>query len=166
MRDPVRDRDRLEHILSAIDNVLEFAQGKGVEELDTNKLLFYAVVKNIEIMGEAAFKLTKAFCEQHPNTPWKDIMRMRHVLVHDYYQISNKEVWQVITKDLEPLRSQIANYIETVDWEKWEYDEQAIADDAIHKKLVQSAIKMKNDGIPFEKIAQYTGLTKSEIDIL
>ena len=82
MRENVRDRDRLEHILEAIVNILDFAEGKTKEELEADKLRYYGIVKNIEIIGEASYKLTHAFCND--------------VLVHDYYQISSKEVWKVI----------------------------------------------------------------------
>ena len=110
----------MEHIIESIDNVFAFTEGKSLEDIDRDKILFFALVKNIEIIGEAAFKLTKSFCELHPETPWESIMKMRHVLVHDYYQISSKEIWKVIKEDLEPLRSQIANYIASTDWKDWE----------------------------------------------
>ena len=96
MREPVRDRDRLEHMVEAITNILEFADGKKQEEIEVDKLRYNGIVKNIEIIGEAAYKLTNAFRCQHTETPWEFIMKMRHVLVHDYYQISPKEVWIVI----------------------------------------------------------------------
>ena len=120
MREPVRDKGRLEHMIESIDNVFAFTEGKSLDDIDNDKILFFALVKNIEIIGEAAFKLTKSFCELHPETPWESIMKMRHVLVHDYYQISSKEIWKVIKEDLEPLRSQIANYIASTGWKKWE----------------------------------------------
>lgn len=49
--------------------------------------MYYAVVKNIEIIGKTAHHLTKSFCKQHPETEWDNIIKMRNVLVHDYYQI-------------------------------------------------------------------------------
>ncbi len=92
MRENVRDRDRLEHIVEAIDRILAFADGKTKEELEADDLKYYGIVKNIEIIGEATYMLTRAFCVQHPETPWEFIAKMRHVLVHDYYQIEPREV--------------------------------------------------------------------------
>ena len=83
MRENVRDRERLEHIIEAIDCILDFSDCKTKEELEADKLKFYGIVKNIEIIGEAAYKLTHAFCREHPETPWEFIMKMRHVLVHE-----------------------------------------------------------------------------------
>jgi len=119
MREPIRDKGRLEHILSSIDNIFDFADGKSITDLSDNKMLFFAVVKNIEIIGEAAHKLTDAFKNQHQEVPWPYIIKMRHVLVHDYYQISVREVWKVIREDLGPLRQQIASYLSDTDWNVW-----------------------------------------------
>ena len=70
MREPVRDRERLEHIVEAIDNMLDFADGRTKEELEADKLRYYGIVKNVEIVGEAAYKPTKAFRKEHPATPY------------------------------------------------------------------------------------------------
>lgn len=90
-----------------------------VEDLHESELVYYGIVKNIEIIGEAAYKLTRDFKESHPDTPWDYIVKMRHVLVHDYYQINDDDLWMVISSDLNPLRSQVKEYIETTDWEQW-----------------------------------------------
>ncbi len=164
MRENVRDRDRLEHIVEAITNILDFADGKTKEELEADKLRYYGIVKNIEIIGEAAYKLTHAFCREHPETPWEFIMKMRHVLVHDYYQISSKEVWNVIKEDLKPLREQVTSYLADTNWDEWEKSEVVIKESAAHKTLIQTAQRMKNDGLPIKQISRYTGLTAEEIE--
>ena len=73
-------------------------------------MLFYAIVKNLEIIGEAAYMLTPAFKDRHPETPWKRIIGLRHILVHDYYQVDADELWNIIQNDLAPLRSQVDTY--------------------------------------------------------
>ena len=95
----------------AIDNVHEFLEGKTYEDLCKDKLLFFAVVKNIEIVGEAANNLTKELQAQHPEVHWKDVISMRHVLVHDYYNIDAKTAWQTAQDNLPSLRVQIANIL-------------------------------------------------------
>ena len=166
MREPIRDKGRLEHIVDAIDNIFSFAKGKTVDVLDSEKLLFYAVVKNIEIIGEAAFRLTKEFRQQHPETPWSSIVLMRHVLVHDYYQIKSKEVYKVINEDLQPLRDQISRYLSETDWEAWEKQEIAPAESAVHKNMVQTARRMLSKGFDVKEIAEITGLSAEEISEL
>ena len=166
MRENVRDRERLEHIIDAIDCILDFSDFKSIEDLSADKLKYYGIVKNIEIIGEAAYKLTRAFCREHPETPWEFIMKMRHVLVHDYYQISTREVWKVVKEDLHPLREQVARYLDEVDWEEWEKNEVVITETATHKSLVQTASRMKRDGMTAKLISRYTGLTEEEIEEL
>lgn len=166
MREPVRDKERLEHIIASIDNIFDFTKGKTQQDLDVDKMMFYAVVKNIEVIGEAAFRLTKTFCQLHPDTPWPSIVRMRHVLVHDYYQIKNKEVWKVINEDLQPLRNQISNYISETDWEAWGKQEIVPAESDAHRSLVQAARRMLSKGISAEEISEITGLSIEEISDL
>ena len=120
MREPIRDRSRLEHILTAIDRVMEFVKNNSFDELSENDLVYYGIVKNIEIVGEAAYKLSQQFRDVHPETPWKIIMKMRHVLVHDYYQIEKDEIRFVIDDDLPPLCEQVTRYLSETDWEAWE----------------------------------------------
>ena len=164
MRELVRDRDRLEHIVEAIDRILEFATNRTKEEVEADNLKYYGIVKNIEIIGEATYKLTHAFCRQHPETPWEFIAKMRHVLVHDYYQIDSEQVWNVIQKDLSPLRKQVEAYLINVDWEEWEKNEIVIMESAAHKSLIQTAQRMKRDGITAKQISRYTGLSTEEIE--
>ena len=115
MREPIRDRARLEHILSAIDRVFSFVEGHDLEEIHKDGVLYYAVVKNIEIIGEAAYMLTTEFKDAHPYTPWKIIIGMRHFLVHGYYEVAAEEVRNVIEKDLQPLKEQIEAYLKELD---------------------------------------------------
>ena len=111
MREKIKDFDRLLHIKESIDNVFEFMEGKSVNDLANDKLLFYGVVKNIEIIGEAAYMLTKEFIASHPETPWIDIIGMRHILVHGYYTASPLFIWDTYKNDLDVLKQQIEVYI-------------------------------------------------------
>ena len=111
MRERIKDDDRLLHIIEAIANVFEFLEGKTVDDLTNDKLLFYGVVKNVEIIGEAAYMLTNEFKGRHPATPWIDIVGMRHVLVHGYYTASPLFIWDTYKNDLDVLRHQIESYI-------------------------------------------------------
>lgn len=166
MREPVRDRERLEHILEAIDRVLGFAEGKTKEELETDRMNFYGIVKNIEIIGEAAYKLTKAFRIEHPETPWDDIIKMRHILIHDYFQIDEEAVIYVIEDNLRPLREQVARYLAETNWEEWEKNEVVITESATHKTLIQTATRMKSRGYELDEICKITGLSRDEIEWL
>ena len=111
MRDSIRDKDRLRHILKAIDNINSFLGSKTKEEFYHDLILYHAIVNNLSIIGEASYKLTKQFIINHSETPWKHIINMRHFLVHGYYQVSKKIVWDTVKNDLKDLKEQIETYL-------------------------------------------------------
>ena len=110
MREKPKDINRLSHIIEAIDNLFEFTQGISFDEYKGNKILRFAIIKNLEIIGEAADLLTNEFKEKHPEVEWKVIIGMRHVLVHGYYQISDEMVWATIQTELLPLKEKVELY--------------------------------------------------------
>ncbi|MBR6963181.1 MAG: DUF86 domain-containing protein [Prevotella sp.] len=119
MREQLKDRKRLEHILAAIDRVVRYTNGKTFDDLIEDDMMYYAVVKNIEMMGEAANMLTAEFQNAHPETPWKMVKGMRNYIVHEYFQIDNNVVWDVVSNELNPLREQIEKYLIETNWEQW-----------------------------------------------
>lgn len=112
MRDPNRDKSRLEHILQAIERIKRYTLDKTFEEFIANDMMYYAVVKNIEILGEASNMLTEDFRLNHPNTPWKQVNGMRNYIIHEYFQVDNNVVWDVVTGDLPILEEQIKEYLQ------------------------------------------------------
>ena len=112
MREPLNDPIRLQHILEATERINEFTSGFSEKEFDVDVMRKHATVYNIQIIGEAAYKLSSEFKQSHPDTPWAVIEKMRHILVHDYYQVNNHIMWLVITEDIPALRAQIQQYIE------------------------------------------------------
>ena len=114
MREPNRDKGRLEDIVSYSANVIEFVNGKSFEEFTSNKLLYFAVLKNVEIIGEAAYMLSLEFKDAHPELPWNEIVAMRHVLVHGYSNISDRNLWVTATEDIAPLKQQVEEYLKNM----------------------------------------------------
>lgn len=111
MRESIRDIERLRHILQAIDILQNGSQRYTAEQAEGDTIIFYGFVKQVEIIGEAVYKLSKDFREKHPNTEWDVIEGMRHVLVHGYYEITPHKVWNVIKKELPSLKLQIESYV-------------------------------------------------------
>jgi uncharacterized protein with HEPN domain len=66
-----------------------------------------AVIRNVEILGEAAKNISKHFCSQHPEIPWKNIAGMRDKLIHDYFGVNLDVVWDVVRTDLPPMILQL-----------------------------------------------------------
>ena len=98
-------------MLQAIERICRYTKGKNFEDFIADDMMYYAVVKNIEILGEASNMLTEVFRQAHPKTPWKQVNGMRNYIVHEYFQVDNNVVWDVITNDLPVLEQQIKEYL-------------------------------------------------------
>ena len=110
MREHSRDKERLEHILAAIQIIENGLSAYPKDELLENPLLYYGLVKQIEIIGEAANLLTHEFRETHSDVNWRPIVAMRNVLVHDYIHISKDMLWATITQDIPAFKEHIERY--------------------------------------------------------
>lgn len=120
MREKARDKGRLENIIEYSNNVSTLIEGYSMDAFLADKRTYYAVIKNVEIVGEAAYMLSKAFKELHPETPWSIVQGMRHVLVHDYANIDETELYNTAVNDIPVLRSQVERYLSETDWQEWE----------------------------------------------
>jgi len=165
MRERARDRGRLEDIIEYSNNVTKFINGHTFETFVADKLTYYSVIKNIEVVGEASYMLSKAFKKAHPATPWKVVQGMRHVLVHDYAHIDSKELYNTAVNSIPELRQQIEKYLAETDWEKWEVLPDDFEDTA-DENAVKLARRMKADNMDAKQISRYTGLTEKEIEKL
>jgi len=97
------DRVRLQHMLDAAHEAVAFTQGRVREDLDADRMLTLSLVKEIEIIGEAANQVSETTREQLPGIPWADITGMRNRLVHVYFDINLDILWRTAQHDLPPL---------------------------------------------------------------
>ena len=111
MREKVRDRGRLEHILEAIESIEEYHAQYTFEDIKKNKLIFYGFTKLVEVIGEAVYMLSTEFRDSHSDVNWRQIERMRHVLVHGYYTIDPESLWATIEDDIPELKPWIVKYL-------------------------------------------------------
>ncbi len=95
---------RLRHMLDAANEAVEFASGKKREDLDKNRMLTLSIIKSIEIIGEAASKISETLKNDSADTiPWLDIINMRHRLIHNHFDVNIDVVWQTVKGDLPDL---------------------------------------------------------------
>lgn len=112
MRERSRDKERLCHMLDAIQVIQDGVTTYAKEDLLGKPLLYYGLVKQVEIIGEAANMLTQEFRDEHPDTNWRPIVNMRHVLVHDYIHINPVMLWETIEHNLPDLKTSLERYIQ------------------------------------------------------
>ncbi len=102
-----RDPKYLLDMLLAAEDARSFASSLSRDDLDQSRLHQYAIVRVIEIIGEAGRMVSPQTKDAHPEIPWRLIVNMRHRLVHDYGNVDLDIVWDVIQNDLPPLIEQL-----------------------------------------------------------
>lgn len=98
-------------MLTSINILLANKDKYDLDKVKDDPIVFYGFVKHVEIIGEAVYMLTKEFRESHTQVNWKVIENMRHVLVHGYYKINPKQVWDTIDHDIAALKPFIEVFI-------------------------------------------------------
>jgi uncharacterized protein with HEPN domain len=114
MKGRLGDRQRLLHILEAIDEIQTYTVNTDIKSFLSNSMMRFACVKQIEIIGEAANTITSETKAIFTDLEWKQIIGMRHVLVHEYFGVDFDLIWQVIINDLPALKMKILNVINTI----------------------------------------------------
>lgn len=114
MKQPRRDAERLRDVLEAIA-AIQRHQTESFEEFAADEVLRGFTLKEVEIIGEAVLKTSRALKDAHPEVPWQAIEKTRHVFVHDYFAIEWDKLWDVVTRHLEPLREQIEAILAKLD---------------------------------------------------
>ena len=98
-------------MLDAVKEVEQFTSGKSRKDLDKDRLLTLGVIKAIEMIGEAASKVTSDVRRQFPDIPWDDIIGMRNRLIHGYYKVDLNRVWTTVIDDIPLLRKQLEEIV-------------------------------------------------------
>jgi len=94
-------------ILESINAIEKFSKGINKKELDLNRLVQSAIIREIEIIGEAVKNLPNSFREKYQEIPWNKIAGMRDIIIHGYFRVDLDAVWEVIRRDLPILKKQI-----------------------------------------------------------
>lgn len=95
-----KDSARLEHMLEAARDAMQFAEGRCRNDLDRDKQLAQSLRKSIEDLGEAAKHVSPEFRNEHPEIPWSRLAGTRDVLIHRYFAIDYDVVWKIVTEHL------------------------------------------------------------------
>jgi uncharacterized protein with HEPN domain len=101
------DRIRIQHIIDAAQEALSFVRDTDQENFSKNRMMILSVIKEIEIIGEAASKITDETKLKYLDVPWKDIVGMRNRLIHGYFDVDVKIVWNTTRINLPPLVSSL-----------------------------------------------------------
>ncbi len=109
-----KDLVRLKHMLDSSHAILEFTKGKKRTSLNTSRLLFSAVLREFEILGEAAGKVSDKTKNKFSDIPWKQLIGMRNRLIHAYFDVDRDIVWKTIREYVPLLCKDLQKIIESL----------------------------------------------------
>lgn len=112
----------LTDMMEAIDAIAEYTNGMDYESFLKTRMARDAVVRNVQVLGEAANRVSKPFRDQHTSIEWMRIIRTRHILVHDYFGLDYEILWRIITVHLPPLRQAINHILDSTPLEDADVD--------------------------------------------
>ncbi len=102
----------LEDIVEAIERISEYTRDYSQEEFQNDQKTIDAVVRNIEIIGEAVSNIPDDLRNKNPQIPWKKIVGVRNIVIHKYFGVDTNTLWIIITKQLPEFKSQISMIID------------------------------------------------------
>jgi uncharacterized protein with HEPN domain len=108
MRD---DQAYLSHILEAIETIESYIVGSTFDEFKANKMMVDAVVRELEIIGEASNHLSDDLRERHADVPWLKMRGLRNFVIHEYFSVNEKIVWDTCKQNLPELKAQISRLV-------------------------------------------------------
>ncbi len=101
----------LEDMLEAIGQIEEYTEDVSIVEFDRDRMRFDAVIRNLEVIGEAAKQIPESVREINPDIEWRKIAGLRDILIHKYFDINKEIVWDVVQTKLPVLKAQIVTLI-------------------------------------------------------
>jgi len=97
----------LHHIIDAIDTIFQYSKNLDYSSFKKDRKTQDAIIRQLEIIGEASSKLEENFIQTHSHIPWRDIKDFRNKLIHDYWELDTELIWNVATREIKKLRNQL-----------------------------------------------------------
>jgi uncharacterized protein with HEPN domain len=111
MKGKIGDRQRLLHILDSISEIEQYTSKVNFSSFVENSMMRFACIKHIEIIGEASNNISNETKLKFTDIQWRQIVGLRHILVHEYFGIDNTLIWQIIVSDIPKLKSAVQSVL-------------------------------------------------------
>jgi uncharacterized protein with HEPN domain len=111
MKSKLGDKARLQHILDAIKEIEEYISGISFKVFQSNSMMQYATIKQLEIIGESSNHITQHFKRLYKEIQWQEIIGLRNLLIHEYFGVDTHIVWDIIKNDIPKLKSQVVDIL-------------------------------------------------------
>jgi len=106
--------DFLNDIYDAINKGISFINKMSYEEFKEDEKTQFALIRVIEILGEASKKIPSEIKSQNPSIPWREMSGMRDLLIHDYFGVNIEVIWETVKNDLPELKEKVQNLINSL----------------------------------------------------
>jgi len=107
-------RDYLKDIIDSINDIESFTENMTFEDFAKDKKTINAVIRSIEVIGEATKNIPKTIRDKYPTIPWKKMTGIRDKMIHEYFGVDTKILWKTIKKDIPPLKSLVQKVLENL----------------------------------------------------
>lgn len=94
-------------IIESMENIEEYIEGHTFDTFQTNKMVFDAVIRNLEVIGEASKNVPDDIRERYEDIPWQRMVGLRNILIHEYFGINKQIVWKIITENLPDIKPKV-----------------------------------------------------------
>jgi uncharacterized protein with HEPN domain len=106
------DRVRVLHMIEAAETAVSFVSGRQRSDLDSDRMLLFALVRAIEVVGESASKISEGLRRTAPAVPWTLIVSMRNRLIHAYFDVDRDILWRTATQEIPELLPQLRSLLD------------------------------------------------------
>ncbi len=107
MQNRISDKIRMQHILDSISEIESYTQGASFSGFMQNSMMRFACIKQLEIIGEAAARLTGQIKQKYSKIHWREIIGLRNILIHEYFGVDEQIVWEIIQNDLPEFKKEL-----------------------------------------------------------
>jgi uncharacterized protein with HEPN domain len=97
------DRTRILHMIDAAETIAKFVSGRARKDLDSDRMLLFALVRAVEVLGEAAAKVSPETRAETAGIPWPQIVAMRNRLIHAYFDVNRDMLWRTAVEEIPAL---------------------------------------------------------------
>lgn len=108
----------IEDILEAMDKIGRYIKDLSYETFAKNEMIVDAVLRNLEVLGEAARNIPEEIREKHPDIPWRRMIGLRNIAIHEYFGVDLSIIWEIITRNLPETKPMITEILKEFDEEK------------------------------------------------
>ena len=112
MPDKLGDLARLLHVLDSIEEIKQYTHDAEFEDFEDQSMMKNACIRQLEIIGEACNRISEEIRQKYPQIEWSQIVGLRNILIHQYFGVDDKVIWDIIKQDLVDLESKIKEIVQ------------------------------------------------------